>query len=150
MTTSGLRRRLTGRVAVALPPDEAYRLFTPRGEQAWAHGWSPRFPAPTDDDSVPGTVFTTDAHQQSATWIVVDSAEGRRISYARLTDGMDAGTITVTLEAAEDGSAATVTYDLTALTETGERHLTRFAERYPAFLRSWQDGIAASLAKDTA
>ena len=52
MTASGLRHRLTGRVAVALPPDEAYRLFTPLGEQAWAHGWSPRFPVPTADDTV--------------------------------------------------------------------------------------------------
>jgi len=148
MTTSGLRRQLTGRVAVALPPDEAYPLFTPRGEEAWAHGWSPRFPASTADDTVPGTVFTTDAHHRSTTWIVAESAKGRRISYARVTDGMDAGTVTVTLEAADGGSAVTVTYDLTALTETGERHLAEFAARYPDFLRSWQDAIADSLAKE--
>jgi hypothetical protein len=39
-------QRLTGRIQVALPPNEAFRLFTPRGEQDWAHGWRPHFPAP--------------------------------------------------------------------------------------------------------
>ena len=148
MTNSGPRRQLTGRVSVELSPDEAYRLFTARGEEAWAHGWSPRFPASTADDTVPGTVFTTDAHHRSTTWIVVDSAESQRISYARVTDGMYAGTVTVTLEAAEAGSVVTVTYDLTALSETGERHLADFAERYPDFLHSWQDAIADSLARE--
>jgi hypothetical protein len=39
-------RRLTGRIQVPLPPEEAFRLFTPRGEQDWVHGWRPHFPAP--------------------------------------------------------------------------------------------------------
>ena len=43
MTTT---RRLTGRIRVPLLPAEAFRLFTPRGEEDWAHGWHPRFPAP--------------------------------------------------------------------------------------------------------
>jgi hypothetical protein len=53
---TGLRRRLTGRIRVALPPREAFRLFTPRGEQDWVHGWHPHFPAPAPDDTEPGTV----------------------------------------------------------------------------------------------
>jgi hypothetical protein len=39
-------RRLTGRIQVPLPPEEAFRLFTPRGAQDWVHGWRPHFPAP--------------------------------------------------------------------------------------------------------
>ena len=42
---TGTQRRLTGRIQVALPPGEAFRLFTPRGEEEWVHGWQPRFPA---------------------------------------------------------------------------------------------------------
>jgi hypothetical protein len=41
VTSTG--QRLTGRISVGLPPAEAFLLFTPRGEQAWAHGWHPRF-----------------------------------------------------------------------------------------------------------
>ncbi|MFD2349479.1 glycosyltransferase [Nonomuraea ferruginea] len=37
---------LTGHVPVPLPPPEALRLFTPRGEEEWIKGWRPRFPVP--------------------------------------------------------------------------------------------------------
>src|SRR5215475_9248874 len=96
MTTSA--QRMTGRITVALPPDEAFRLFTPRGEQQWAHGWHPRFPAPVLDDDEPGTVFETDAHGQHTTWLVTGREPGSHISYARVTPGEQAGTVTVTID----------------------------------------------------
>jgi len=33
-----MTERLTGRFAVALPPDEAFVLFTPQGEREWVAG----------------------------------------------------------------------------------------------------------------
>jgi hypothetical protein len=54
-------QRLTGRIRVAQPPAEAFRLFTARGEQDWAPGWYPHFPVPAPDDTEPGTVFETGA-----------------------------------------------------------------------------------------
>jgi hypothetical protein len=50
---------LTGRIRVGLPPGEAFRLFTPRGEQDWAHRWHPRFPAPAQDDTLEVTYQLT-------------------------------------------------------------------------------------------
>ena len=97
MTTT---RRLSGRIRVRLPPAEAFRLFTPRGEQDWAHGWHPRFPAPAPDDTEPGTVFETSAHGQHTIWLVTDRHPGKRISYARVTPGDQAGTVSVTLRIA--------------------------------------------------
>ena len=113
------RRRLTGRLRVAAPPDEAFRLFTARGEQEWVPGWRPQFPAPVDDDTAPGTVFQTDLHGRATTWTVVDSVPGRSIRYARVTAGLDAGTVTVALSRAGRGSEVTFTYDITALTDGG-------------------------------
>ena len=69
-----MKRRLSKRIRVALPAEEAFRLFTPRGECEWAPGWDPTFPAPTDDDSEPGTVFQIDAHGHRGTWLVTDRA----------------------------------------------------------------------------
>jgi hypothetical protein len=140
---TGTQRRLTGRIQVALPPVEAFRLFTPRGEEDWAHGWHPRFPVPAPDDTEPGTVFETSAHGQHTVWLVTGRQPGERISYARVTPGDQAGTVTVAISAAGDHSEAEVTYQLTALTSTGDHKLSEFAERYPAYLRSWQDAIAA-------
>ncbi|TMR11175.1 hypothetical protein, partial [Nonomuraea zeae] len=89
------RHRLTGRLSVALPPEEAFVLFTPRGEERWVAGWRPRFPAPAGDDSAPGTVFETGEHGELTTWVVTGREAGWRVSYARLTPGSRAGTVTV-------------------------------------------------------
>ena len=142
---TGSRRRLTGHIQVALPPAEAFRLFTPRGEQDWAHGWHPSFPAPAPDDTEPGTVFETSAHGQHTIWLVTGRDPGRHISYARVTPGDQAGTVTVIISPAGQHSEAEVTYELTALTSTADHKLAEFADGYPAYLRSWQDAIAAML-----
>ena len=140
------QRRLTGRIHVALPPAEAFRLFTPPGEQDWVHGWHPRFPAPAPDDTEPGTVFETSAHGHHAVWLVTDREPGTRICYARVIPGDEAGTVTITISAAGPHSEVEVTYQLTALTVPADRKLAEFADGYPAYLRSWQDAISAWLA----
>jgi hypothetical protein len=139
-------RRLTGRLHVGLPPAEAFRLFTPRGEQDWAAGWQPHFPAPAPDDTEPGTVFETSAHGQHTIWTVTERERGCRIAYSRVTPGRQAGTVTVRLAAAGDGSEVEVTYQLTALSEAAGPHLADFADGYDAYLRSWEEDIAALLA----
>ncbi|MFD0537579.1 hypothetical protein ACFQY7_31315 [Actinomadura luteofluorescens] len=99
---TGARHRLTGRLTVALPPGEAFHLFTAQGERRWAPRWEPSFPAPAADDAEPGTVFQTPDHDhgRTTTWIVVDAAPGRRIRYARVTPGVSAGTVSVVLDEA--------------------------------------------------
>ena len=93
--------RLAGSFELDIPPERAFALFTPLGERAWALGWEPRFPSPVHDDSAPGTVFQTDAHGRKATWIVVERTAARRISYARVIDGQDAGTVSIRTELRE-------------------------------------------------
>jgi hypothetical protein len=139
------RRRLTGRVRVALPPAQAFRLFTPRGEQDWVHGWHPRFPAPADDDTAPGTVFETEAHGTKTTWVVASRTLGRSVSYVRLAGDATAGTVTVTLAAAGDRTEAEVAYDLTALTPQADAGLSAFADGYDAYLASWEEAISRHL-----
>jgi hypothetical protein len=52
---------------------------------------------------------------------VTDCQPGKRISYARVTPGDQAGTVTVTFSAIGQHSEVEVTYQLTALTSPG-RH----------------------------
>ncbi|WP_336206265.1 hypothetical protein [Nonomuraea sp. LPB2021202275-12-8] len=143
---SGAQFSLTGQVAVALPPHEALQLFTPRGEERWVRGWRPRFPMQGADDAAPGTVFETDSHGERTIWVVVERQEGFRISYARVTPGSRAGTVTVTVsDDTRGGATAQVTYELTALSPQGARELRGFADGYPDLLRSWEEAIAAEL-----
>jgi hypothetical protein len=138
-------RRLIGRIQVGLSPGEAFRLFTPRGEQDWVTGWEPRFPAPAADDTQPGTVFETGAHGQTTIWLVLDRQWGKRISYARVTPGDRAGTVTIVVSSTGRHSEVEVTYELTALTDAARPRLREFADNYPAYLESWQDAISARL-----
>lgn len=147
MTTTNAQCRVAGRLMVALPRDHAFRLFTPRGEQAWVPQWKPHFPAGAVDDTAPGTVFETHAHGQTTTWVVVDNTSGRRIRYARMTPQVDAGTVTVTLEDVDGQSEVTVTYELATLTDAANAILHAFAAQYPAFLQSWEQDIAAFLSQ---
>jgi hypothetical protein len=142
---TGVRRRLTGRIQVPLPPHEAFRLFTPQGEREWAHGWEPRFPVAVIDDAEPGTVFETGAHGQRATWVVTDRQPGARIAYARVTPADRAGTVTVSIDGSAEHSEVEVTYDLTPLTPAADVELQHFADGYAAYLQSWQDAIARCL-----
>jgi Polyketide cyclase / dehydrase and lipid transport len=141
------RRHLTGRFTVPLPPDEAFRLFTPRGEEAWSEGWRPVFPDPTDDDCAPGTVFETGGHGAVTTWVVTERDPGRRLRYALIAPHERAGTVTVVLADAAAGSDVTISYDLTALSPGAEPGLDRFAAGYPDFLRSWQNAIGRALGR---
>lgn len=149
MTTDPvLRHHLTSRLTVALPPERAFRLFTPRGEEDWAAGWKPRFPAPTGDDTAPGTIFETDADDgRTTTWVIVDRTPGHYVRYARVTPRHIAGTVTVTLDETDGHSDVTVTYELTALTDAAAEQLTEFAAGYPAYIHSWQEDIATFLAR---
>jgi hypothetical protein len=142
---TGVPRRLIGRIQVGLPTDEAFRLFTPRGEQDWVTGWEPRFPAPAPDDTQPGTVFETNDHGQTTIWLVLDRQWGKRISYARVTPGDQAGTVTIVVSPTGRHSEVEVTYELTALTGAASSRLREFADNYAAYLRSWQDVISAQL-----
>ena len=137
------QRRLSGRIRVALPPGEAFRLFTARGEQDWVPGWHPHFPAPAADDTEPGTVFETSAHGQHTIWLVTDREPGERITYARVTPGDRAGTVTIVLRPDGENSEVEVIYQLTALASDAERTLSEFADGYAAYLQSWEDAITA-------
>ena len=138
-------QRLTGHIRVDLPPREAFRLFTPRGEQDWAHGWHPSFPAPAADDAQPGTVFETDAHGKHTIWLVTDRQPGTQISYARVTPGEQAGTVTISINPVGDHSDVEVIYQLTALTSAADHMVQLFADGYPAYLGSWQHAISTWL-----
>ncbi len=137
--------RLTARIKVPLPPSEAFRLFTARGEQDWVHGWHPHFPAPTPDDTEPGIVFETNAHDQHTIWLVTERQPAKRIAYARVTPEVQAGTVTVVITPDGEHSEVEVTYQLTALSPAASDKLDEFAADYPAYIRSWQDGITAWL-----
>lgn len=140
------RIAVSGVVRVPLPPVEAFELFTPSGEKAWAKGWSPRFPVAVENETAVGAVFETADGTGRTTWVVAACDPGQRITYARITAGERAGTVTVDCrDAGADATEAQVTYTLTALRNEAGPELARFAAHYDQFLRHWEQAIADAL-----
>ena len=137
-----MRFRGTHTISVPLPPDRALPLFTARGEREWVPGWQPEFPdGEPEQIEDEGTVFVT-AHGGTATYWVVVARAHDGVRYARTTPGRSAGTVEVKLEATTAGSAAQVTYDLTALTPEGEHALEHFAANFDEEIAGWEELIA--------
>ncbi len=133
--------RRAAEFTVALRREQTMMLFTAEGERAWAgKAWDPRYPSPERRDG-PGAVFTTGHAGHNTTWVMVDHRPGC-VRYARVTEGVTAGTVTVEVvadsdvdadaDADADGQATRVrvTYDLTALSAAGERWLAEFDAGY--------------------
>lgn len=70
---------------------------------------------------------------------------GSRIRYARVAPHTTAGSVTVTLNQADEQIKVTVTYELTALTQAAAAQLREFADNYPTFLATWQHAITRAL-----
>ena len=126
-------------------------LFTPEGERRWAGpSWDPSYPLPdaAQDDSAPGTVFTTESTGGDATWIVLERRDdGMR--YARVAPGRVAGTIAVACAAVAPGETeVTVTYDVTSLGPEGAAFVEELQGGYDAFLAGWREEILAALAAE--
>jgi hypothetical protein len=136
-------RRAT-EITVGLPPDQAMALFTPEGERRWADGWDPHYPEPRRREG-PGTVFTTGHGDHQTTWIMVDHGPSG-VRYARVTEGMTAGTVAVDVVGARERSTQVrVTYDLTALTAAGDTWLEAFDADYETAVGDWATAIATAL-----
>jgi hypothetical protein len=127
--------------SLPLSSDNAWPLFTARGERAWAPGWDPAFPG-DGDDRTESAVFTTTHGQETTMWVVTTVEPGRRIGYARVTPGVSAGTVVVRCRPlGPTETQVTVTYRLTALTAVGAAQLADFAAGFSAGIRGWRDAI---------
>ena len=141
--SAGMRRSVE--VTVERPVREAMTLFTAEGVRCWADGWDPRYP---DEDrrEGPGAVFVTEHGGHKTTWVMVDQTP-EMVRYARVTDGVTAGTVAVeVIESDERSTRVRVTYDLTALSGVGETWLESFAAEYQTAIGGWSSEIAAALA----
>ena len=133
----------TGTLHVHATPEHAFQLFTAPGEKLWVDGWDPDVLS-GGDGREKGSVFVTQAGGDKACWIVVDyDAEALHARYARIAPDTRAGTVEVFVRS--DGAGGTeveVTYELTALTDEGDRQLAAFdSGAYSGMLAEWEQMI---------
>jgi hypothetical protein len=132
-----------GGFTLPLPVADALPLFTPEGERRWAGAdWDPVYalPGAAQDDTAPGTVFSTESDGGAAVWIVLERRDdGMR--YARVAPARIAGTIDVTCTPVDGGTRVHVTYDVTSLGPEGAEFVRELESGYDGFMASWREEI---------
>jgi hypothetical protein len=128
---------------------QAFPLFEPEGERAWAQGWDPHYVYPPDGRTEVGMVFTTTHGSEETLWTVIrhDPAAGL-IEYLRVTPGSRVANVLVQCASADaQRTRVTVVYTFTALSEAGNAYVRAMDEaRYRAFIEGWEAAIAAAQA----
>lgn len=129
------------------PPSRVFPLFEPVGEQSWASDWKPVFLFPPSGAAQVGAVFTTQVHQEDehdTIWTIsVYDPASFRLAYLRVTPGSRVGLIDISCEGSPSGgTAATITYTFTGLSEEGNEFIARLIPaHYQEFIRSWEGAI---------
>jgi hypothetical protein len=138
---------------VACAPADAFVYFTPEGERLWVAGFDPEYLHPFPGEQRPGAIFTTTHGGEDTLWMILRFSPGEGVAeYARVTPGSRRGIVHVALEATGAAAArATVSYELTALSDAGDTVLAAMTESaYTDMLVDWEQRIARVLAGSSA
>jgi hypothetical protein len=136
----------TATIVLRAQPQQAFPMFEPEGERAWAPGWDPRWLHPLDGRAREGAVFVTGAKGQETTWTITAHEPPARVRYSRVTPGVHAVTVDVRLRPRDPGETlAEITYTLTALTQAGNRAVQEMAARYEGWMVEWEHAINRAL-----
>jgi len=145
----------THTIQLAAPPSRVFPLFEPLGEQEWAIDWKPTFLFPATGEAQVGAVFTTQSHQdeRESIWTMTHyDPANLQLSYLCVAPGWRTAVIDIRCEAAQDNTThASISYILTALSESGNEVLSRLTEaHYQTFIASWEKAINHYLASGQA
>ena len=124
-------------------------LFTPEGEREWVPAWDPRYPAGQDSEE-PGTVFRTSHDGVTTIWVILELDRSQhRATYARVTPGVHAGTVSVECVDTRPGHCrVSVDYDLTTLGNVNALEPYR-PEAFSAMMDSWAALIGEYLSRNS-
>lgn len=132
--------------------DDALYLFTPIGENEWYPSFIPRFPGGNSSPEKGRMFFTSlkpDGKVRTTLWMITEyNEDARTISYARIKPAHDMALITVTVDPVDGTtSRATVRYDFTGLSESGNAYVTGITDdAFSGWIKEWDKAVAAFLA----
>ena len=136
--------KVSHRITLPLPADEALELFTPEGERLWIADWRPTYQYPANGETMEGMVFTTGEGAELTHWTMMDFDIIRhRVRYARVTPGSRSTVVEVVC--IPDGDLqclVDVSYALTGLSEAGNGLIEAFiGDAYVAMIEDWRAKI---------
>jgi hypothetical protein len=129
-------------IAVPLPLETAFMLFTPAGEELWVDGWQPTYLHPASGHTEAGMVFTTGSGPEFTVWTLADfDREAHRSRYVRCTPASRLAIVEVACSAGAAHTSVQVRYTVTALAEDASLEAYE-GERFAAMIDGWAQAIA--------
>lgn len=141
---------LAGGFQVAAPVEEAFPLFSPKGEETWVAGWKPEILYPEGAEWERGLVFRTTKGESETIWFVTELDRAtHRVAYNRVEAGMTA--VMLAVECTEAGPARTrvsVRYTFVGTSEAGNAAVRqRNRHEFDEWMEEWESSIAPLFAK---
>ena len=136
--------KVTHRITLPLPAEEALELFTPEGERLWIAEWRPRYQYPANGETLEGMVFLTGEGAELTYWTMTDFDIVRhRVRYARLTPSSRSTLVEVVCIPHGDHQChAEVSYALTGLTDEGNAVIDSYVgDAYVTMIEGWREKI---------
>lgn len=130
-------------------PNDVFPLLCPVRETEWVNGWNPLDVWSESGVAEPGCVFVLPGEPAEAIWVVTrHDPAAFAVDFVKVTPGHTIVRISIRLSArGENETAAQVSYEYTALSETGERFVAEMTEdRYADFMREWEGELNHFLA----
>lgn len=131
-------------IRVALPVDEAFLLFTPRGEEAWVPGWSPDYILPVTGETCMDMVFRTGSGEETTIWTCLEwQPERHHVRYLRTTPAQRVAFVEVNCHAEGNETKAAISYGYVPLSAKGEEMTAAMTqETFAASIDEWSVLIA--------
>jgi hypothetical protein len=138
-----MRKTFAHEIAIRLPVDEAFPLFTPKGEEAWVPGWEPDYVSPPDGTTVEEMVFVTRNHETTYWTCLKWEPDLWHARYLRLTPDSRVAFVDVLCRPEGDGNTIVrVAYTFVPLTDHGREHVEAVTrESFAASIDGWADLI---------
>ena len=133
---------------VQAPMAEAFPLFGPEGERAWAGPeWDPQFVYPIPAKDVEGAVFRMHHGHHSATWVnTAFDAQAGHAAYVYVIEGKLTTRIDVQLTPVDAATTSVrVMYERTALSPSVNQDIAEMAQTDPKMGSEWEKAIGEYL-----
>jgi len=117
-------------ITVERPIDEAFALFTPKGEEAWVPGWTPTYIDPANGETREEMLFTTGDGDDATYWTCLQwQPQDWHVRYLRLTPASRVSFVDVTCQ--PEGAGRTrvrVGYEMRALSPEGQAYISELSD----------------------
>lgn len=152
MSTFGARTStFFGEFTLPASVDDAFPLFSPRGERLWVPGWDPEVLHPPESDWREGQVFRTREERGEAVWVITRLDSVRHwVEYHRVEPGRYVAHIVVRCrELPNRRTHVSTAYSFVGVSEIGNQDIAAMTqEAYDAKMLRWSEWIHKHLGSE--